>query len=620
MSALCTAAANPKLATQINQLNIILSVVSLAQKPLSVLQLELILELLLKEEVLNLEEDFRTVYASLFLLRPDTSEDQNLYGNTDIVALRHSSFYEFFRTAKQAGPVGVDVDQAQTRFVYVLLSALAKRRTPCTNKYLGPLALYAQSFFSTHFERARPIRAGKLHEHISTLLHELFSNRECKGWFLENRYWGYVGDYCLYPSARFTEVVGFWLVSEDLETINERADMTLQWLFPETRRGFEDNSRESAVASNACSFTVLFSYIIGYLHQEWLEPPEIRPSDGLPAAAAALSMFYHDITAACTGEREDSGIVGIKALKHGTAEILAAAELHGPERTPLWHARVGQTLLSINWIRESLQHFELALNENHRIPILHAPSLSVIHRDMSRAYGAIGRHVEALEHYELSKLIVKDTEHVKYGVESQAGQLLNLARLKHRAKRTSDAAATANEAWELAIRAEEDDAYWYPNFRLFFNIFLELRQEQHLRSAFDRAFEFYNSPRHHRIHGSDFARFILGNMSVTPRRIYRLLQLVLSPDDHAHLQWLSTSLQTVDTWLWDQRRIPIVRCLLATLLFSKGRENLGVDQWSLVASLTEGDNDIHNIYGLFRYPRALSTGHLVTSTRQTMPV
>jgi hypothetical protein len=108
--------------TQINQLNIVLSFVTMAQKPLTVTQLEAILEIIFREEVLNLEDDLCTTYSLLFLLRPDTEEDR--HKNNKIVTLRHSLFYKFFRTTKETSPVRVNMDQTKVNFVYVALYAL----------------------------------------------------------------------------------------------------------------------------------------------------------------------------------------------------------------------------------------------------------------------------------------------------------------------------------------------------------------------------------------------------------------------------------------------------------------------------------------------------------------
>ncbi|KAJ0419771.1 hypothetical protein BJY00DRAFT_285504 [Aspergillus carlsbadensis] len=600
-------------ATQIDQLNIILSFVALAQKPLTVLHLQLILELLLKEEVLNLEEDLRTVYASLFLLRPDTDEDRYNYETADIVVLRHSSFYEFFRSAEQSGPVGVDVDQTEVNFVYILLCNLAGRCMPCTDQFIGCLGSYGKAFLPSHFTRARPEKAGKLREDISALIHELFSRESCRDWYLSEFYWGSVMDYCTYPMAFLEKVVEFWLDSADPNVINERAEMTLQWLLPETRQGFEDNARQSAVANDGCSFTILFSYIVTYLRQEWLEPSDIKPSDGLPAAVAPLLIFYSDVTAVCTGRREDirvNGIVGVNARSLDSSEILAAAELHAHERNALWHARVAQALLLNDWNRDALVQFQLALEENQKTLALEAPSLSVIHRDMSRAYSAIGRHTEALEHHELSESLVKDIKQNNYVLNNQADQLLNLARLKHRAKRTGEAVETANEAWRLATIEDEDDENWYPDFSSFFGIFLELHQPQHLRRVMELAFEFYETRSSNRTEYKDFAGFIVRSLEHAGRKIYRVLQYALTVDDHAHLDRLSSALQAADTWSVAPDRIPLVRCLLATVLFTKGRVSLGVDQWCLVAGLV--DDDDNDEYWHDRVPKAWSTTHLVS--------
>ncbi|KAF4955614.1 hypothetical protein F66182_18370, partial [Fusarium sp. NRRL 66182] len=81
---------------KIKQLKLIISFVTIAKRPLSLQQLDQILELILEDEVLNLGQEIGVTYSSLFAMRD--SEDNKGYSRRDkIVTLRHSSFYEFFR-------------------------------------------------------------------------------------------------------------------------------------------------------------------------------------------------------------------------------------------------------------------------------------------------------------------------------------------------------------------------------------------------------------------------------------------------------------------------------------------------------------------------------------------
>ncbi|OBT78714.1 hypothetical protein VF21_02575 [Pseudogymnoascus sp. 05NY08] len=102
-------------AAQIEQLNILLSFVTLAVKPLTVWQLDIMLEIVLKEEVLNLEDDIRTIDSSLFSTTPNENKDTR--DHSDVVTLRHGSFYEFFKASEKTGPIHVNTHQTEAGFV-----------------------------------------------------------------------------------------------------------------------------------------------------------------------------------------------------------------------------------------------------------------------------------------------------------------------------------------------------------------------------------------------------------------------------------------------------------------------------------------------------------------------
>ncbi|KAL4902274.1 hypothetical protein BDW74DRAFT_181121 [Aspergillus multicolor] len=125
--------------TQIQQLNLILSFVTVVQKPLTVVQLEIMLEILFEDEVLNLEEDIRTVYSSLFILR-SAGDTEGYLASDSIVTLRHGSFYEFFKAAgqKETGPIHVDPERAEATMVLVLLWYATSKVTKFGRRWLDP--------------------------------------------------------------------------------------------------------------------------------------------------------------------------------------------------------------------------------------------------------------------------------------------------------------------------------------------------------------------------------------------------------------------------------------------------------------------------------------------------
>ncbi|KAL4956079.1 hypothetical protein BDW69DRAFT_159245 [Aspergillus filifer] len=592
-------------ATQINQLNIVLSFVTLAQKPLTLAQLELILEIIFEEEVLNLEDDLRMLYSSLFLLRPNKDD-----GNEEaiVVVLRHSSFYEFFRSSEPSGPIGVDVGQTHVKFLYVLLYALREKHTPTTNEYTGTLREYAQSFLSTHLKEASPDKAGKSREKISALLHDLFAKEECHQWLVENHLIRDFTQYCFYARSFITGASNFWFDVTDRTTINQRAEMTMHWLLPEAKQAFEAHAQASAIASNVCPFTVLFSYMADFWLQLWLEPREIVPSDGLPAGLPKLLVFYNDMVKEYSKDADSREIeittTSIRYHKDVSA-ITTIAELLKHERTPLWHARVAQALLLNFDYAAARERFRIALDEQEKTPTFDLPSLSVIHRDLSRACTEIGRHAEALEHYELSESLVPDGEKPDDVPADGIFRMLNAARLKHRAKQTEDAFATANEAWNLAVKENCWDAVY---FESFFMIFVELHQPQRLRLVFDRAAEVYDVENTEHPQYKDFADFLLQQFTYIPRTFYQVLQYVLTPDDVDHLDRVVFIMEQLDTLDWRPEIIPYYKYLVANVLFIKGRVDAGLDGWCQVHASTGDEPESYE----YKRSQTQAIGQLVT--------
>ncbi|KAL4981698.1 hypothetical protein BDW68DRAFT_172017 [Aspergillus falconensis] len=598
-------------ATQIDQLNVVLSFVTLAQKPLTVTQLEMILELIFKEEVLTLEDDLRTTYSSLFLLRPNSKEDPR--EDSEIVTLRHSSFYEFFRTTEETGRVHVNGDQTEVNFVYVLLYALRERFTPLTEKWLGMLKDYGQGFLSTHFVRASPTKAGKLRGDISALVHDLFRKEAHRDWLVETYHGRNNLEYCFHPMASIQKLAEFWLDTTDRSLVNDRAEMTLQWLLPETKQLFEVNAQTSSVASAAGPFTVLFSYMAADWCRHWLESPEIKAEDGLPSAIPQLLIFYNNMVAYYTSEdtkTRESAPMGMGLYYSRVDEVFAAAEIHKFQQTPLWHVRVAQALLLNGHPQEAWEQFQVALEENKSAPTFDPSSLFVIHRDMARACSEIGRHQEALEHHELSESLSRGIEIPPLAENNDIDKLLDTARLQHRARKTADAVKTANEAWRLAdIRGNDE----WPDFELFFNIFLELHQPQRLRPVFDRALHCYENMGEEQTRHKDFEDFIFKTFVWSSRRIYRVLQYVLTSDDDEHLDCVAAAMKRLDSdYVWRQDYVPSQKYLLATVLFSKGRAGLGLDGWCQAVSLMDDDDSGDTVYWGVKSPAARSIGYLVS--------
>jgi tetratricopeptide (TPR) repeat protein len=596
-------------ATQIDQLNILLSFVTLAQKPLTIRQLEIMLEVIFKEEVLNLEDDIRSLYSSLFQIRHDVDEYN---WETYVVILRHSSFYEYFRTSQKSGPIYVNVEQTEANFLYVILQTLREMHKPKSDivpeeLYLGDVSPYADKFLSWHLMRATPEAAGKRREDISTLFEDLFVQEKYMEWLVTVVQMRDYAKYCFYPSSHVSDAAEFWLYAEDRITANRRAELVLNWLLPETKQCFEKNARSSEDASDTCPFTVLFSFMVCSWFRLWLAPVEIKEDDGWPAALPRLLKLY-SIMVTVNEESDKNDEIKKLLLRWGKTDvsvIFEAAELHKFEHTAIWHARVAQALLLQYHHQEAREQFHVILDDGKMADTLNEQDLSVVHRDLARACTEIGRHEEALKHMELAESTRLPGNDDKSD-RDKVGRLLNLAQLKYRAKQREGAISTANEAWEQLLATRED--WWYPEFLSFFDIFLELRQLQLLGTVLDYAAKHFEDTNTRRPKHLDFEYFIFNTFTDRPRTMYSVFQIVLKEDDQRCLGHLARAMKKFDTLTKKHHNIAQLKYLVSTVLFDKGQLDLGIQGWCQVFADAHSPTD--NDWGAENY-RERSQTHLV---------
>ncbi|KAJ5112524.1 Tetratricopeptide-like helical [Penicillium argentinense] len=571
-------------ATQIDQLNVLLSFVTLAQKPLNVQQLNTMLHIIFKEEVLNLEDDIRSLYSSLFQIRHTTDE----YGfEQDFVILRHSSFYEYFRTSQESGSIHVNVEQTEANFVYVILQTFREVHKPESDIgpediYLGDLRPYAEKFLPSHLVRANPEMAGKRREDISALFEDLFVQEKHMNWLVEVIQMRDYAKYCFYPSSRVSDTGKFWLNAEDRVTANRRAELVLSWLLPETKQRFEDNARLSEEANDTCLFTVLFSFMVRTWFRLWLAPDKINEEDGWPAALPRLLKVYYAMAAVDKGLGEDDETRKLLGMTWGNTDvsvIMEAAELQKFEHAAMWHARVAQALLLQYHHREAREQFHVTLGLDKKANTLDHQELSVVHRDLARACTEIGRHAEALNHMELAEMMRMPRD--DYGSDKdRVGRLLNTAQLKYRAKQRDNAIAIANEAWQELLATKED--WWYPDFLSFFDIFLELQTPQHLGTVLDCAAEHFEGASSKRPKDMNFADYIFEVFTERPHTMYRVFQYALKEKDQDRLAHLARTMERIDTLPGERHNIANLKYLIATVLFDKGHLDLAVQGWCQV--------------------------------------
>lgn len=607
-------------AAQIEQLNIILSFVTLAVKPLTVLQLDIILEIILKEEVLNLADDIRTVYSSLFSTSPHQSQDDSgdSGDNSDVVTLRHGSFYEFFKTSKDTGAIHVDIHRAEASFIYVSLFAIKEDKTSASYRSTEYARQYAVKFLPSHLMRANSKEPGNLGGDISDLFADLFSQELNMMWLIENTSERAFGEYYFFPAADISTLGLFWMHSDTQIAANKKAQLVLDWILPETAQLFLSQARSSGLASDACPFTVLFSHMVVMWSQLWLDPQEIKEDDGSPRVLPSLLLKYH---AMATGnfdleekhEKEEGGeedeataiLSRSNSIYRRPELIFRAAELQGLQKTPMWHARVAQAL-RLNWCDdEALDYFELSFEEHQKSTSFSTPSLFVIHRDMARMLKKAKRDKEALSHFELSESLREGLQGGKKLEDREyIDNLLSAAQMKCRAKSPDGALADANEAWELILRKN----YEWLHFDLMsiFVIFLELYQPHRIRSVLDFVFtHFQDIPGRLALLYNDFQTFVMGSLSLKPRIMYRILHYAVTRDDQRYLDIISKGMGDIGTktleWnVVDGQRIvgcadlltsdlnnfADLKYFIGTILFEKGRVSQGIQGWYEAATIS----------------------------------
>lgn len=338
-------------ATQVDRLNVILSFVTLAQKPLNLRQLDVILQIIFNEEVLNLEDDIRSSYSSLF----QTRHAMNEYELEEIVVvLRHSSFYEYFRTSQKFGPIYVNLEQTEVDFLYVILQTFTRIVKPVSETIHGDINCqnfwhYAKDFLPRHLMRANSKSTGKRREDISTLFHNLFTQESLAEWLVELCLVKTSDQYCFYPSSDISKAGDFWLHAEDRDTANRRAELVLNWLLPEPKQVFEDNAHSAENSSDACPFTVLFSFMMPIWIRLWLAPDGIHREDGWPAAIPRLLKLYEAMGAVHNGQTEDDDVE--KLLQRDITDvptIMEVAQLYKIEHEEVRRVRIGQALWALS--------------------------------------------------------------------------------------------------------------------------------------------------------------------------------------------------------------------------------------------------------------------------------
>ncbi|RLL93501.1 hypothetical protein CFD26_100163 [Aspergillus turcosus] len=570
-------------ATQIQQLNILLSFVTKAQKPLTVEQLDLILEVILEEEVLNLEDDLRAVYSSLFSLRPagDGEEDKDEV----IVTLRHSSFYEFFSKPVDAGPIQVDPERAEALFLFVLLYALQRDQAPKSKRWLLRVNRYARKFLTVHLSRANPEKAANRRDEIATLLAALFTEERVlnhRHWLIEQHRVGYVDRYIQYMSTRATAIACYWWITPDRDTANQRAELVLNWLSPAAKQLLQDCARSSPVASDACPFTVLFSRLAESFSRNWLAPEDIEEDDGLPEILSTM-LFVYEQMAGSEGPTSEGKIVIYPCLE--ARKILHTAEMQRLEKTPIWHARLAQALLLHYDSGAALEQFQISLDEHDRNPILSKQALSVIHRDMARACGDTRRYKEALEHSDLAEALHDGSW--KRGWQDPIGQLLNTAQTEHFAKMTDKAVATADAAWE-AFTEQRGHYGDRDTLNSFFSVFVELEQRHRVRQVFDFA---VCHPREFGWTETDgLVEFFTSRIIWAPRLIHKVLHYALMRDDGKHIDLVPSIVGRLESSKGEAiENLAEAKYLLASVMFEDGRIGAGIQAWYEVASLDNPD-------------------------------
>jgi tetratricopeptide (TPR) repeat protein len=491
-------------------------------------------------------------------------------------------------------------------FLYVCLYALIENYTPSSDRSISELWSYAEKYLPSHLIHADPEKAEYLRGETSTLLARLFSKASYAEWFIVELHFMGFGSYSFYPTCHLSGLGSYWLDAQDQNTANWRAETVLHWLLPDQKQGFVDYARSSSVGSDACSFTILLSILVACWSQRWLEPEEIKENDGFPEIAPAILTIYNTMAKGTKGSDVEDILPRVENVMwdHGEpAQVLTPAQSQKLQQTPMWHARVAQALLLKHCYVQAIEHFQISIDENQKAPTFSAQTLSVILRDMSRAYTEVAMHKEALEYLEISDNLrstfaENDSRNINRPVEA----LLHRAQMKYRANLTDDAIAIAEEAWNLVL--EEWGVNRDVNFLLFFEIFLELGQVHRLRSVFDFASCPLDDTAGNRNNSLDLGLSILDSFRSRPRLMYRVLHYALAQDGQYYLDLTARALKDDETDLKDSTES---KYLLATVLFEKGQRDVAVESWYEVASLSSASS---NMWDKPSYMRSI--GKLVT--------
>lgn len=574
--------------SQIQQLKIILSSVTLAQRPLTVEQLDLILEALLGEEVLNLEDDLRKVYSSLFSLRMPEDDDEDELDGSTVVTLRHSSFYEFFESPSiDTGSIEINRDQAGADFLFVMLYALANFEAPSSNRWLGPLKRYAKRYLPLHLKLADPAKVapGRRND-ISSFLADLFTNESLlNAWMIDSIYRRFLSSLNYHPSTVVSDLGQHWWSCDDRNTANQAAEVVLNWLTPDQRRAFEETAGDDAYP-----FTVLFSSMVRFCSRLWLCPGDISDEDGFPAALPLLLFAYAEITAAPLTTAGPSEKLKNISVDLRPADILQIAESEGLQRTAMWDARVAQAMLQHHNFEDAVVHFQIALSESDKAPALSKQSLSVIHKHMARAYSELGRHKEALKHLDCVMSADKNPEGPGYGLYGHLGDLLDEARMKHRANLTEKAISTALQAWEKFVAVEAEKPISGDLLLSFFILFSELRQTHRLRAVLDFAFERSRDLIVVKIEGFEgdaLATFLIDAMADQAVVMHSILQYTLAAEDTALLDLIASIPEILKESTPDWVNPVALKFWIASVLFDKGRPGEAVQIWCEIATVPD---------------------------------
>lgn len=571
-------------ATRTQQLSILLAIVTKARKPLSVNQLGYFLEVVLDEEVLNLEDDLHKVYSSLFSLRPAGHDDidEAPAKSAVYVTLRHSSFYEFFSKSVAVGAIHVDIDQADALFVYVLIYILAKRGTLIFKPWLWDLIQYAQKFLPVHLANADPEKAT-YREEIARLLGDLLteeptfrvltSKTVCDDWLIDTYRVVHSTRYIIYPSSNPTRVACYWWDSQVRDTANERAELVFKWLAPESIQILQDCAHSSHVASDYCSFTILFSRLAEYYSRHWLAPKDIEASDGTPGTLCVMLLVYHQMAGTKLSSSEDK-IAGLYSdLDY--PEILEIAEIQGFDKTPIWHARVAQALFAKFAYSAALEQFQISLDKHNATTTLSEQAIAVIHRDMARSCTELGKYKEALKHSKMADSL--HAEDVGF-MGDKIRRMLNIAQVEYYAKMIDKAIATVDKAWEVFLGQKEDYPDYY-SYTAFFSSFLEFHQTHRIQPAFDLLLSDLQKKGSAEEEVDNFVAHLLDILS-TPRLLYRVFQYLLMHDDKKYIDIIVSIVTWLDTNTWrGNRRSAEIYYYLGSLMFEHSLVNQGIRVW-----------------------------------------